>query len=154
MDAKSFYGIPRSLPPIPDGPAASMFGLSFDPGVNFATREFARLGLSPIRWLKPDPDPKINRAQYAAYSKRLAALAPKIEASPLYQSKTDEQKAAFWEAKLGGPDGIAAEAKEIGQQANPKEMNRRELLKSQPPLMRKATGLDKKASDMKNKAVP
>lgn len=151
------YGLPLFQPPTEQAPRASSeepgatwFGVKLDPGSNFATREFARLGLSPIRWLKPDPDPVINRAQYAAYSKKLAAIAPKIEASPLYQNKTDAQKAAFWEAKLGGADGIAAEARELGKQANPKEINKREILQSQPPLMRKATGLDKKVNTMKN----
>jgi len=151
------YGLPLFQPPTEQAPrasseepAATLIGVKLDPGSNFATREFARLGLSPIRWLKPDPDPAINRAQYAAYSKKLAAIAPKIEASPLYQSKTDAQKAAFWEAKLGGPDGIAAEARELGKQANPKEINKREILQSQPPLMRKATGLDKKVNTIKN----
>jgi len=155
------YGLPLYQPPTEPAPQSSSaapalteLGISLDPGTNFATREFARLGISPIRWLKPDPDPKINRAQYAAYAKRLALIAPKIEASPLYQSKTDAQKAAFWEAKLSGPDGLAAEAKELGQQANPQEINRREILKSQPPLQRKASGLDKKVQEMKNKAVP
>lgn len=155
------YGLPLYQPPTEPAPqpssaapALTELGISLDPGTNFATREFARLGISPIRWLKPDPDPKINRAQYAAYAKRLALIAPKIEASPLYQSKTDAQKAAFWEAKLSGPDGLAAEAKELGQQANPQEVNRREILKSQPPLQRKASGLDKKVQEMKNKTVP
>lgn len=151
------YGLPLTQPPTEQAPrpfsaapGLTWFGVNLDPGSNFATREFARLGLSPIRWLKPDPDPIINRAQYAAYSKKLAAIAPKIEASPLYQKKTDAQKAAFWEAKLAGPDGIAAEARELGQQANPKEINKREILQSQPPLMRKATGLDKKVNEVKN----
>lgn len=151
------FGLPLTQPPTEQAPrpfsaapGLTWFGVNLDPGSNFATREFARLGLSPIRWLKPDPDPIINRAQYAAYSKKLAAISPKIEASPLYQKKTDAQKAAFWEAKLAGPDGIAAEARELGKQANPKEINKREILQSQPPLMRKATGLDKKVNAVKN----
>lgn len=149
------YQPPTELVPRPTSaqPALTELGIATDPGSNFATREFSRLGLSPVRWLRPDPDPLINRAQYAAYARKLGAIAPKIEASDRYQAMSDAQKAAFWEAKLAGPDGIAAEAKELGEQANPQEINRREILESQAPLQRKATGLDKKVKEMKNGAV-
>jgi hypothetical protein len=129
-------------------------GVKADPGVGFATREFQRLGLSPTRWLQADPDPAINRAQYAAYAKKLAQLGPKIEASERYQRMNDAQKAAFWEAKLAGPDGLAAEAKELGLQANPREVNRRETLQSQPPLQRKASGLEREVREMKKTTTP
>lgn len=150
----SLYQPPTELTPRSASaqPALTELGIATDPGSNFATREFSRLGLSPVRWLRPDPDPLINRAQYAAYARKLGAIAPKIEASDRYQAMSDAQKAAFWEAKLSGSDGIASEAKELGERANPQEMNRRELLESQQPLMRKATGLDKKVKEMKNRA--
>jgi len=147
-------GFSLTPPFVPYGPASAMLGgFKADPATNFATREFSRLGISPIRWLKPDPDPKINRAQYAAYAEILGELAPEIERDISYRQMPDAEKAAMWEKLLSG-SGFAAMAKAAGEAANPEEMSRRALRKTQSPLQRKASGLDKTIQDMKNSGVP
>lgn len=151
------YGLPLTQPPTEQAPrpfsaapGLTWFGVNLDPGSNFATREFARLGLSPIRWLKPHPDPTINKAQYAAYAEILSELGPAIEADINYQRASDKEKAAYLEALLSGSEGFAGVAKQIGEQANPQYVEMEKLQRTQKPLMRKATGLDKAVQEMKN----
>ena len=151
------YGLPLTQPPTEQAPrpfsaapGLTWFGVNLDPGSNFATREFARLGLSPIRWLKPHSDPTINKAQYAAYAEILSELGPAIEADINYQRASDKEKAAYLEALLSGSEGFAGVAKQIGEQANPQYVEMEKLQRTQKPLMRKATGLDKAIQEMKN----
>ncbi|TXH14848.1 MAG: hypothetical protein E6R03_08405 [Hyphomicrobiaceae bacterium] len=151
------YGLPLTQPPTEQAPrpfsaapGLTWFGVNLDPGSNFATREFARLGLSPIRWLRPHPDPTINKAQYAAYAEILSELGPAIEADINYQQASDKEKAAYLEALLSGADGFAGVAKQIGEQANPQYVEMEKLRQTQKPLMRKSTGLDKAIQEMKN----
>jgi hypothetical protein len=155
------YGLPLYQPatelaprPASSQPALTLGGVAMDPGSNFATREFSRLGLSPVRWLRPDPDPLINRAQYAAYAEVLQELGPALEADPTYKASSDAEKGAMWEQLLSGPEGYANMAKTQGELANPEEIQRRELLKTQGPLQRKASGLEKEVKEMKKQAQP
>lgn len=151
------YGLPLTQPPTEQAPrpfsaapGLTWFGVNLDPGSNFVTREFARLGLSPIRWLRPHPDPTINKAQYAAYAEILSELGPAIEADINYQQANDKDKATYLEALLSGADGFAGVAKQIGEQANPQYVEMEKLRQTQKPLMRKSTGLDKTIEEMKN----
>lgn len=150
------YQPPTELAPRPANaqPALSLGGIATDPGSNFATREFSRLGISPVRWLRPDPDPLINRAQYAAYAEILQELGPALEADATYKAASDAEKGAMWEQLLSGSEGYASMAKAQGELANPEEIQRRELLKTQGPLQRKASGLEKEVKEMKKQAQP
>jgi hypothetical protein len=158
------FGLPLYQPPTEPAPQANSYapaltevGVSLDPGTNFATREFSRLGISPIRWLKPDPDPKINRAQYASLAQLLSEEAPLLEKSDRYRKLSDVEKAAEWEELMtGGPGfkGLVQLAKEDGEAANPDEIDRRKLLRTEKPFARKASGLDKEVQKMKNTPVP
>jgi len=113
-------------------------GIVFDPGTSFAGREFARLGITPYHWLKRDASPKIDRAQFAMYSKILESIGESLSQDPSYLQASDLEKAARWEALLAGPDGIAAIAREAGLAADPNEAAKRELRKTIPPLRRRA----------------
>lgn len=113
-------------------------GIVFDPGTSFAGREFARLGITPYHWLKRDASPKIDRAQFAMYSKILESIGESLSQDPSYLQASDLEKAARWEALLAGPEGIAAIAREAGLAADPNEATKRELRKAVPPLRRRA----------------
>lgn len=140
-------------------PLAGAIGLAqglgvtlFTPGTNFATREFARLGLNPYRWLQRNPDPKINRAQLQAFTRLLEQESTLLERSEYYKKLTDAEKAAEWEEIIYGAEGvegIASMATEEGKEANPEEADLQDLLKSEKPLRRKASGLDKEVEEMR-----
>lgn len=141
--------------PIAEGegvdPVTSAFALGgaigvtkMTPGQSFAAREFARLGLSPYTWLKRDPDPAIDRAQWKRMTIILQAVGQSLANSDSYRNQSPDQQRAIWEGILGGPDGAAAEAKAAGLESNPREADRRKTLQALPPYQRKAIGLDKK----------
>lgn len=129
------------------GQAAGVTQLT--PGQGFASREFSRLGLSPFRFLRRDPDPTIDRAQWKAMSQFFEDVGKAFEKDSSYQAASDAEKAARWEDVFKGDDGLASAARTIGEQANPEEMARREILKSVGPLRGKAIGLDKKVQEMR-----
>lgn len=129
------------------GQAAGVTQLT--PGQGFASREFSRLGLSPFRFLRRDPDPSIDRAQWKAMSQFFEDVGKAFEKDSSYQAASDAEKAARWEDVFKGDDGLASAARTIGEQANPEEMARREILKSVGPLRGKAIGLDKKVQEMR-----
>lgn len=122
-------------------------------GQNFAAQEFARLGLSPFRFLKRDPDPTIDRAQWNAMAQFFTDLGQAFEQDPSYQSASDKEKAARWEMVLTGPDGFSSIAKQLGLAANPEEAARRALLEAGPgPLQNRALGLDKEVERMRQQS--
>ena len=124
-------------------------------GQNFAAREFSRLGLSPFRYLKRNPDPLIDRAQWRYFAEEIAKEGALLEKSPVYQKMSDREKAAEWEEILIGspqqPGGLAAEARKAGEDANQDEMDVQELLKQEYPLRRRASGLDKEVEEMRKR---
>ena len=116
------------------------------PGQSFAAREFARLGLSPYTWLKRDPNPTIDRAQWKRMTTILQSVGEGFSRNPGYLSKTPDQQRSMWEGIMlsteDGP-GAAEEARNAGLDANPREADRRKELKSNPPYKRKELQLDK-----------
>lgn len=137
------------------GPITGAFALAgatgaakFTPGQSFAAQEFARLGLSPYTWLKRDPDPAIDRAQWKRMTTILQAIGNSLANSESYRNQSPDQQRAIWESIIGGAEGAAAEAKAAGLETNPMEAERRKTLQAVPPYQRKAIGLDKKLAPM------
>jgi hypothetical protein len=124
---------------------AQLVGQKTVVGENFAGREWRRLGLFNRSFLPRDPDPIINRAQNEAFQNAVGQLGSQFEKDPAYQKATDDQKAAWWELFIGGDNGLAAGAREIGSLANPKEAMKRSLKEGSGMgrFMRKSSGFDK-----------
>jgi len=145
ISTKGHGGIP--LVP-PTGPAAGQFmGLRTVSGGNFITREIARLGINPFQWLHRDPDPTIDRAQYAEFARLLDARAERLAESDRYRLADDATKAALLEEMVLDND-LPQIAREKGLQANPSEALRREKLREAGEgmhrLRRRASGIDKR----------
>lgn len=130
-------------------------GLRTPAPLGFASREFARLGLKPTHFLAPDPDPVINRAQYASYAAQLEDLSREMEANLEYQRASAAEQAAMWEDEVMGTGrivGIAELARQDGEAANPDEMERRKLLRQQGPLRNKADGTMREVQDERKRS--
>jgi hypothetical protein len=144
--------LPGITSPVEPGPIkisespgmAQGLGIRLIAGENFAGREWKRLGFANRRFIDPDPDPVINRAQNEFFQEQISRIGEAFEGADFYTSASDEDKAAFWERFVGGDDGIAAQAKRAGRIASPMEGLKRDLQEGMPgPLQRKSLGLDK-----------
>jgi len=140
-------------PKLAEYPGATFLGARFTEGENFAGREWRRLGLFNRRFMDPDPDPIINRAQNEYFRKSITALGRILEKSPFYKKADDAHKAALWEMYVLDDDGIAAQSRERGLEANPREAQKREAIQESGmgPLQRKATGLEEKLEKVRPK---
>jgi hypothetical protein len=145
---------PTQKPPVlaSEYPATQWFpGVKLVEGENFAGREWKRLGFFNRRFLQPDPNPVVNRAQNEYFRRAVAVLGRNLEKNAHYNSRDDTGKAAIWEYYISGDDGIAAEAREYGLEADPIYQLQEEMRRDseQGPLQRKASGLEEKIKNIK-----
>jgi hypothetical protein len=132
-------------PKLSEYPATTFGGVRLTEGENFAGREWRRLGLLNKRFLSPDSDPTINRAQNKYFRTAVYQLGKELEKDPFYKGADNEMKAALWEMFIQGDNGIAAQSKELGLMENPQEAIKRGLIEGSGvgPLQRKAFGINK-----------
>jgi hypothetical protein len=125
-------------------------GIKLVEGESFAGREWKRMGFYNRRFLQPDPNPLINRAQNDYFRKQITGLGDTLEKSEYYKSLDDSGKAALWEYYISGDGGIASEAREAGAQADYLEQYKRQLREEAGgELQRKASGMEERIRNIK-----
>lgn len=142
-------------------PGARMLGARFESS-GYATRELARLGIQPSRWLRHDPDPEVDRAARRAFGTGMEKLGQQLERNPSYQSASDSRKQQMWDFIVNEPmfevEGGDGETREVslprfaaamGLEANPAVKVMRETKEEigLPPIVEEKSGLNKKLNE-------
>jgi len=128
---------------------AQFTGVKLVEGAPAAKTEISRLGVSINKWLPRDTDPVIDRVQNQAFTQMIESQAEAFLKDPTYLNADEKMKRSMWEQVVTGKDGIAAYAKRFGQEANPLEMQKREVKRSIGPFTREAYGIDKQLEKIK-----
>lgn len=122
-------------------PETLFVGAKYVQGEGFAGREWRRLGLLNRRFLDPDPNPKINRAQNEFFQQMISDIGDAAEKDPNYLQMNDKERAAYWEMIVRV---VAPDARAYGVTADPAEGVKRDAIQQMDvgPLTRKMMGLN------------
>lgn len=152
----------RILPNLTSPVESSPIKLSFNPllaqgtgykevtSKNFAGKEWGRMGLRNDSFISRLPDPVANREQNRAFEEMISDIGKSLETDPTYQAMDDAGKAFVWESIIGGDEGIASAARQIGWAHSPIEAAKRNIRQEVPGrFQRKFTGIEKEIEQLK-----